>query len=164
MMYSAYKLNKQGDNIQPWCTPFPISNQSVVPCPILTVSSWPAYRFLKRQLKWSGILYVKLHRRIWKAGEPPASVCSLTVVGSTWPNFSGQSWPRDGHSCAIASSLHLDLSTGCVRHPWLQQRRQPDSFILHYLVSKKLGRVNVSSEGVCILTHPVRKYLFILEE
>ena len=24
MMYSAYKLNKQGDNIQSWCTPFPI--------------------------------------------------------------------------------------------------------------------------------------------
>ena len=23
-MYSACKLNKQGDNIQPWCTPFPI--------------------------------------------------------------------------------------------------------------------------------------------
>ena len=23
MMYSAYKLNKQGDNIQPWHTPFP---------------------------------------------------------------------------------------------------------------------------------------------
>ena len=21
-MYSAYKLNKQGDNIQTWCTPF----------------------------------------------------------------------------------------------------------------------------------------------
>ena len=32
-MYSAYKLNKQGDNIQPWRTPFPIWNQSVVPCP-----------------------------------------------------------------------------------------------------------------------------------
>ena len=28
MMYSAYKLNKQGDNIQP-CTPFPIWNQSL---------------------------------------------------------------------------------------------------------------------------------------
>ena len=27
MMYSAYKLNMQGDNIQPWCTPFPIWNQ-----------------------------------------------------------------------------------------------------------------------------------------
>ena len=48
MLYSAYKLNKQGDNIQPWSTPFPIWNQSVVPCPVLTVASWPAYRFLKR--------------------------------------------------------------------------------------------------------------------
>ena len=26
MMYSAYKLNKQGVKIQPWCTPFPILN------------------------------------------------------------------------------------------------------------------------------------------
>ena len=54
-MYSAYKLNKQGDNIQPWHTPFPIWNQSVVPCLVLTVASWPAYRFLKRQVRWSGI-------------------------------------------------------------------------------------------------------------
>ena len=46
MMYSVYKLNKQGDNIQPWRTPFPIWNQSVVPCPVLTVASWPAHRFL----------------------------------------------------------------------------------------------------------------------
>ena len=55
MMYSAYKLNKQGDNIQSWCTLFPIWKQSVVPCPVLTVASWPAYRFLKRQIRWSGI-------------------------------------------------------------------------------------------------------------
>ena len=55
MMYSAYKLSKQSDNIQPWHTPFPIWNQSVVPCPVLTVASWPAYRFLKRQVRWSGI-------------------------------------------------------------------------------------------------------------
>ena len=54
MMYSAYKLNKQSDNIHPWCAPFPIWNPSVVPCPFLTVASWPAYRFLKRQVKWSG--------------------------------------------------------------------------------------------------------------
>ena len=46
MMCSACKLNKQGDNIQPWCTTFPIWNQSVVPCLVLTVASWPAYRFL----------------------------------------------------------------------------------------------------------------------
>ena len=55
MMFSAYKLKKQGDNIQPWHTPFPIWNHSVVPCPVLTVASWPAYRFLKRQVRWSGI-------------------------------------------------------------------------------------------------------------
>ena len=55
MMYSVYKLNKQGDNIQPWHTPFPIWNQSVVPCPVLTVASWPACRFLKRQVRWSGM-------------------------------------------------------------------------------------------------------------
>ena len=55
MMYSAYKLNKQGDNMQPWCTPFPIWNQSFVPCPVWTVASWPMYRFLRRQVRWSGI-------------------------------------------------------------------------------------------------------------
>ena len=48
MMYSVYKLNKQGDNIQSWCTPFPIWNQSVVLCLVLTVASWPACRFLRK--------------------------------------------------------------------------------------------------------------------
>ena len=52
---SSSPANKQGDNIQPWHTPFPIWNQSVVSCPVLTVASWPAYRFLKRQVRWSGI-------------------------------------------------------------------------------------------------------------
>ena len=54
-MYTVYKLNKQGDNIQPWHIPFPIWNQSVVPCSVLTVASWPEYRFLRRQVRWSGI-------------------------------------------------------------------------------------------------------------
>ena len=49
MMYSACKLNKQGDNIHTWCIHFPIWNQSVVPCPILTVASWPVYRC---QVRW----------------------------------------------------------------------------------------------------------------
>ena len=30
-------------------------NHSVVPCPVLTAASWPAYRFLRRQVRWSGI-------------------------------------------------------------------------------------------------------------
>ena len=55
MIYAAYKLNKQGDNMQPWHTPFPIWNQFFVLCPVLTLASWPLYRFLKRQVRWSGI-------------------------------------------------------------------------------------------------------------
>ena len=41
-MYSAYKLNKQGENILPWHTRFLIWNQSVVPCPVLAVPSRPS--------------------------------------------------------------------------------------------------------------------------
>ena len=55
IMYSKYKLNKQGDYIQTWCTSFPFWNQSAVPCPVLTVASWPAYRFLRRKVRWSRI-------------------------------------------------------------------------------------------------------------
>ena len=67
MMYSAYRLNKHGDNIQPWCTPFPILNQSVVPCPVLTVASWPAYKFIKRQIRWSciPISFRIFHSLLW---------------------------------------------------------------------------------------------------
>ena len=53
MMYFAYKLNIQGDNIQLWHTPLPIWNQSIVPCPVLTVAFWPAYKFLRREVKWT---------------------------------------------------------------------------------------------------------------
>ena len=60
MMYSAHNLNKQGDNIQPWCTPFPILNQQVVPCLVLTVAFWPAYRLLRRQVRW-GLVILSLH-------------------------------------------------------------------------------------------------------
>ena len=58
-MYSAYMLNKQGDNIQPQCTHSPVWHQSVVPCPVLMIASWPAYRFLGRQVRWSGIPSLK---------------------------------------------------------------------------------------------------------
>ena len=60
-------INKQGDNMQPRWTPFSILNQSIVPCPVLTVASWPAYRFLTRQVRWSDIpisLRI-LHSLLW---------------------------------------------------------------------------------------------------
>ena len=49
------EVNKQDYNIQPWCTPFPTLNESFVPWPVLTVVSWPAGRFLRRQVRQSGI-------------------------------------------------------------------------------------------------------------
>ena len=64
---SPCMLNKQGDNIQHWCTPFPILNQSIVPCLVLTVASWSAYNFLRRQVTWSGILisFRIFHSLLW---------------------------------------------------------------------------------------------------
>ena len=78
MMYSAYKLNKQGDNMQPWHTPFPIWNQSIVPCLILTVAAWPIYRFLRRQVMWSGIpiCWRIFHSLLWST-QSKALVYSL---------------------------------------------------------------------------------------
>ena len=67
LMYSAYKLNKWGDNIQPLHTLFTILNQSIAPCLVLTVASWPAYRFFKRHVTWSGIpISLRLfHSLLW---------------------------------------------------------------------------------------------------
>ena len=85
-MYSAYKLNKQCDSIQPWRTPFPIWKQivvpcSIVPCPVLTVTSWPAYRFFRRQVRWSGIpiSWRIFHSSLWSIH----TVKGFSVVNET---------------------------------------------------------------------------------
>ena len=105
MMYSAYKLNDKGNNIQLCCTPFPIWNQSIAPCPVLTVASWAAYRFLRRQERWSNtpislriFQFVVIYTGILK-GEPCTnitidrvnfSICEAiltTVVLQDYPMF-----------------------------------------------------------------------------
>ena len=67
MVCSAYRLSKQGGSRQPCRTPFSILNQSVVPYRVLTVASWPAYRFLRRQVRWSGIpiSLIVFHSLLW---------------------------------------------------------------------------------------------------
>ena len=64
---SSSPAYKQSDNIQPWYTPFPMLNQSFVPYLVLTVASWPKYRFLRGQVRWSGTLIsLKLfHSLLW---------------------------------------------------------------------------------------------------
>ena len=93
MMYSAYKLNKQGDNRQPWRTLFPIWNPSVVPCPVLTVTSGPAYRFLKKPVTWSGIpisfrlfhsLLWSTHQRFWHTQKSRHRCFSGTLLLFQW--------------------------------------------------------------------------------
>ena len=72
MAYSAYKLNKQGDNIQPRNTPFLIWNQSVVPCPVLCScehSSQEAgqvvwYSHLLKNFPQFVVIYKAEHQRI----------------------------------------------------------------------------------------------------
>ena len=44
----------QYGNMQSWCTPFTILNQTVVWCLVPIVASWPAYRFLRGQERWPG--------------------------------------------------------------------------------------------------------------
>ena len=75
-MYSANKLNKQGDNILPWSTPFPIWNLSVVPCQVLIVASWPVYRFLRRYVQWFGS---PISLRIFHSSCDPRVKCSSIV-------------------------------------------------------------------------------------
>ena len=48
MMYSAQMLNKQCDNIQHYCTPFPILNQLVVPCKVPYVGMYVCIHSLFR--------------------------------------------------------------------------------------------------------------------
>ena len=52
MMCSAYRLSKQGDSRHPCHTPFSILNQPVVSQRVQTVACWPAYRFLRSQVRW----------------------------------------------------------------------------------------------------------------
>ena len=54
MTYSAQNLNKQV-MIHSLVLTFPILNQTVVPCLVLTVASRLSYRFLRRQVRWSSI-------------------------------------------------------------------------------------------------------------
>ena len=67
MMCSACRLNKQGDSRRPCHTPFSILNQSVVPYRVLTAASWPAYWFLRRQVRWCGVLTClrAFHSLLW---------------------------------------------------------------------------------------------------
>ena len=80
MMYTAYKLHKQDDNIQPCCISFPILKQSIVPSLVLMIASWPAYRFL-RQVSWSDIpIFLRIFQFVVTHTVKGFSIVSETEV------------------------------------------------------------------------------------
>ena len=54
-----------------------ILNQSFVPCLVLTVASWLAYRFLRRQVRWSG---TPISLRIFQVCCDPHSPRGFSIV------------------------------------------------------------------------------------
>ena len=100
VMSSICKLNEQSDSIQPWRTPSPVWSQSVVPCPVLTVVSWPAYRFLRRQVRWSGVpiskntpQFVVIHsQRLWHSQKSRSRCFSGILLLFQW---SSECWQFD---------------------------------------------------------------------
>ena len=117
MMCSTHKLNKQGDNIQPWLTPFPIWNQSFVPCLVLTVASWSAYRFFMRQERLSDISISQriFHSLLWftlsKGGFPCSSVGKESACKAGGPGLI----PRLGRSPGEGNGNPLQYS--CLENP-----------------------------------------------
>ena len=114
---------------------FPILNQSVVPCPVLTFASWPASRFLSRQVRWSGIpISLRIfHRLLWSTvkgfsvvNEAEVDVFSGILLLFLWSNRCWQFdlWfkclqKQEGQTPGIPSSIInsqsglLDKSVSC---------------------------------------------------
>ena len=102
MMYSACKLNKQGDNIQSSHIPSPILNQFVLPCLVLTVASCPACKFLSRQVSWCGI---PNSLRIFHCLLVAHMVKNLLAMWKTWVQSLHQEDPLEKELAAHSSIL-----------------------------------------------------------
>ena len=70
--------------------PFPIGNRCAVPCPVLTVASWPGYRFLKRQFRRPGLPIS------FKISHPVVASCpcSQRVWANSAPGRRRESTPK----------------------------------------------------------------------
>ena len=114
MMCSVHRLNKQGDSRQ-LCHSFSVLNQSVVPYKVLTVASWPTYKFPRRQIRWSlrvsTVCYDPHYQRLeysqWNRGRcflkfpcflyDPANVSNLISGSSAFSKPSLNIWKFSVH-------------------------------------------------------------------
>ena len=85
---------------------FPIWKQSFVPCLIITVSSWLAYRFLRRQVRW---LSIPISLGIFH------SLIYFLLFQTTWTHFSTfhthQRWKQQFQSQGSVKSLSCFYTT-----------------------------------------------------
>ena len=71
-------------------------------CPVLTVASWPAYRFLRRQVRWSGIpTFLRIFNLLWSTQSQKATkslelsrTFKLRDPQQSCPSGSFCLWPR----------------------------------------------------------------------
>ena len=110
--------------MQPCHTPFPIWNQSVVPCPILT----HAYRFLRRQVMWSGIpiSWRIFHSLLWYTGFDVVNKAEVDFFSGTRLLFW---WSR---GCLFIFLILLFDTKKFL--PLMQVKFQLHSILLRYLV------------------------------
>ena len=122
IVYSPQTLNKQSDNMQP-CTPFPILNQSVVSCLVLTIASLFAYNFLRIYAQqWDCWVIGQYYFQLFK-GTPscspqwlyqftlPPSVQEDSLFSTHPPAFIVYRFFDDGHSdqCELITHCSFDL-------------------------------------------------------
>ena len=90
-------------------------SQSSVPCSILSAASWPAYRFPRRQVRWSGtpISLIIFHSLLW----------------STWSKDFLDSSAGKGTTSNTGVSGNMDLIPGSGRFPW-RRKWQPTPVFL----------------------------------
>ena len=161
-MYSAYKLNKQGDNIQPWHTPFPIWNQSVVPCPVLTDASNLHTDFSRGRsgglvvpsLDEFSTVFCDLHsQRLWHNQWSRSRCFSGTLLLFRWSNDVGNL--ISGSSGFSKSSLNISKLTYC----WVTKNWCFWTVVLEKTLVSPLGRKEIkpvrfsmSGSNCCFLT------------
>ena len=135
-MYSVYKLNKRGDNIQSWCNPFPIWNQFIVPCPVLTIACWSACRFFRKQIRWSGILISLriFHSLFWST--QPRLLCIQWNTSRCFSRIlllfllSNSIWHLISGSSAFSKSSFTSRSSHVLWKPSLKINTCPSIFLI----------------------------------
>ena len=118
MMYSAYKLNKQGDNKQPWCIPFPIWNHSIVPEKHLHLLYWLCQSLCVD------------HSRLWRILQEIGITCLLRNLyagqeATVRTRHGTRDWFQIGkgvrQSCILSLSLFSFYAEYIVRNTGLEE-------------------------------------------